>query len=139
MRATRLTALTGLSVVTIALGGCDGDELAETIDIKLESLMQGEAVASDGVGFTPQESYPYRSTQYDDWLPLTAPPEINEAQLNRLFYHVAMPQSHEAMVSLLGYPIAEQGDYVYWAIEGSSSELAVRYSNDHAINYTVGY
>lgn len=43
------------------------------------------------------------------------------------------------MVWFLGYPTAEQGDYVYWKIEGSSSELAVKYSDGNAYSYTVGY
>jgi hypothetical protein len=129
------------------LYGCNGDELAESINDSLTASMDGltESIESQGVeaaepprlGFTPDLPYPKRNHTYDGYMP---PVEgLSQADLDRFTAYYAFPQSHEAMVGLLGYPYAEDGNVKYWKISGGSSELAVTYSNDeYAQSYTFG-
>jgi hypothetical protein len=97
-----------------------------------------QAVADEILlGFNPASDYPSRDTTYDGYL---APTDgLSQETLNRLFTHVAMPQSEAAMVSLLGWPTSYQGNIQYWPIAGGSSELAMTVIDGQAISYTVGY
>ncbi|MEM9090371.1 MAG: hypothetical protein AAGC93_16680 [Cyanobacteria bacterium P01_F01_bin.53] len=117
---------TAICVIAVALVGLSGEVRSHHVI--------GSAIASQG--FDPGVSYPHRDHTYDGYL--QAAPGLSQYQLNRLFHHVAMPQSHGAMVSILGYPTAEDGDFVYWSINGGSSELAVEYIGSTAWRYTVG-
>lgn len=112
----------------ISLTSCTPGEIQRFID--------GEAIA-EPIGLTLDQPYPHRDHSYDGYL--KEEPGLSQWQLNKLFLHVAMPQSRSAMYQLLGYPKAEAGDYAYWSIEGGSSELAVQFRGDKAVSYTVGY
>jgi len=129
-----LVRLSAGLALAIALTGCDW--IDATVDAIADDLSTQPAQASQPLGFTPGAAYPHRDHTYDGYL---APKEgLKQWQLEKLFFHVAMPQSHSAMVSMLGYPDAEYGSYSYWKIDGGSSELAVYYQGDTAYSYTVG-
>lgn len=113
-----------------------GDPI-DPIDLLADNIGQQPSQAADSLGFNATSDYPSRDTSYDSYL--AEAPGLSQETLNRLFYDVAMPQSLGAMTGLLGYPIAEDGDVMYWAIDGGSSELAVFYEGDTAYTYTVGY
>lgn len=124
------------TALSASLSGCDWiDSLVSAIE---DDLSAEPAIAAEQpLGFIPAQDFPHRDHTYDGYL---APNDgLAQWQLEKLFFHVAMPQSHEALVGFLGYPDAEQGDYLYWKIEGGSSELAIYYQGSKAINYTVGY
>ena len=127
--------LPALLAVAVTLPGCSWiDNAVAWVE---DDLGQQPAVAAEPLGFIPKENYPHRDHSYDGYLPPSA--GLQPWQLEKLFFDVAMPQSHGAMVSFLGYPVAEDGHYSYWKIDGSSSELAVYYKDGTALNYTVGY
>ena len=86
-------------------------------------------------GFTAVENFPYRSNTYDHLLPAYAG-EIDHYQFSTLWNHVAFPQSRGAMVSLLGWPVAEDGPFDYYRYNGS--EVAVYYTGNTALFFTVG-
>lgn len=102
----------------------------------ITQYFNNEAVATEGVGFIPSADYPHRNTAYDHYLPEVH--SVDQAALHALFHHVAMPQSRSALVNLLGYPIAEDGNYSYWRLAGSN-ELAIYFDGDTAHSFTVGY
>ncbi|MFK8182309.1 MAG: hypothetical protein AB8B99_02965 [Phormidesmis sp.] len=119
--------------IGLSFGGCDAT-INAVID-GISEMGQRPAVATT-TGFYLDETFPSRNTQHDHLKPSQG---ISQAQLSKLVHHIDMPQSHGAMVSLLGYPDYEDGDYLYWAIAGGSSELAVEYNGSIAWRFTVGY
>ncbi len=124
----------------VALVSCTDPATGEQIDpieVLAEAIGPQPSHAADGLDFNPSAEYPSRDHTYDGYL---APDDgISQETLHRLFFDVAMPQSDEAMIGLLGWPISEQDNVKYWAIGGGSSELAVFYEGGKAYNYTVGY
>ena len=134
MKSSIYAAIAG--AVLSAITGCDVAEPVTAVTDAIASLGQQPAEAYS-LGFDPSQPYPSRNHEYDKYLQPSS--GLSQWQLDKLFNHVAMPQSHSAMVGLLGYPTAEQGDVLYWAIEGGSSELAVTYNGVLAVSYTVGY
>ncbi len=127
---------TFLKCVAVAFCGVVATSCTSEQSAPFRQLLNNEAIATDNIGFIPSADYPHRDTSYDGYLAEITP--VSAASLSTLFNHVAMPQSRSAMVGLLGYAIAEDGDVSYWQLEGGS-ELAVFFSGDTAYSYTVGY
>ena len=98
-----------------------------------ERFQQRSAIAANG--FSPTENFPSRDTTYDGYLPEQG--SVDEATFGRLYNHVAFPQSRGALVNLLGWPIAYDGNYNYYKF--NSSEIAIYYTGDTALFFTVGY
>lgn len=112
------------------------DEFSDSLG---DSLSQQPAVAdSTPIGFDLENKYPSRNTSRDGYHEHVGP-ELSKQQLNRLFEHVAFPQSQDALISLLGRPFYAENGYAYWKIQGGSNELAVRIIDGTAYSYTVGY
>lgn len=128
-----------LTVVATTLTGCDWIDVA--VDSISANIGQQPGHAANPSGFAPDTRYPHRDHTYDEIIAASAVrvAPLTTQQLSILLNHVAMPQSHSAMVGLLGYPQHQYGNHYYWPIEGGSSELAVTYEDDAAIYYTVGY
>jgi hypothetical protein len=93
--------------------------------------------AAAGEGFTGVEHYPSRETSYDSYL--AEEPGVDPATFETLYNHIAFPQSRGAMVSLLGWPIAYEGEWDYYRLAGSNDEIAIYYVGDTAAYFTVGY
>ncbi|MEL6160124.1 MAG: hypothetical protein AAGJ95_05610 [Cyanobacteria bacterium J06554_11] len=99
----------------------------------------GASVASGAIahnGFSPVENFPHRDTSYDMYLP-AGTGTINNYQFSTLYNHIAFPQSRGALTGLLGHPKAYSGSYDYYSYNGS--EVAVYYTGDTALFFTVGY
>ncbi|MEL7143291.1 MAG: hypothetical protein AAGL08_13835 [Cyanobacteria bacterium J06573_11] len=122
------------------LTGCDWiDNLIAAIENDL-SAQPAQAASADTSDWK-FDSFPQRDRTYDGWAATGSAQfdELSTSQLLKLTEYVAMPQSHGAMVGILGYPHYEDGDYRYWKIAGGSNELAVRYNAETAIDYTIGH
>ncbi|MEL6554203.1 MAG: hypothetical protein AAFQ63_12175 [Cyanobacteria bacterium J06621_11] len=87
-------------------------------------------------GFYTPESFTSRVTTYDEYLPANTG-TIDNSQMHTLWNHIAFPQSRSAMTGLLGYPTSWQGEWDYYRYNGS--DVAIYYSGDTALFFTVGY
>lgn len=94
-----------------------------------------KAYEYDTSGFWPSEKYPHRNKSYDH---LIDDPGLDWDTVHGLTFDLAFPQSRSALAGYLGYPTAYQGNYDYYRIAGSSSEIAIYYENDLALFFTVG-
>ena len=124
-----------MAFVAVAASGCN--------DADVQAFFNNSAIAGDGVGLNLSEQ-PARSKAAESWMPTNygyAAAPLKSAQLNKLEFDVLMPQSQQAMESFLGVPFAKDGDWHYWQLSDSdgaiaSTELAVRYANGNAVEYS---
>jgi hypothetical protein len=94
------------------------------------------AIADDlDLGFTPSNPFPERDMRYD--VMLKESEKVSSETLKTLMNNIKFPQSESALVSLLGYPYSQDGEFSYWEIEGGS-EVAIYFSGGQGLWYTVG-
>ncbi|MEL6260471.1 MAG: hypothetical protein AAFR12_05330 [Cyanobacteria bacterium J06626_6] len=123
-------------VLYAGLASCSADEIDSFFASVDGSIGQQPVTASEPLNFNPGMTFPHRDHGYDGY---SSPTGLQQWQLNKLFNHIAMPQSEKAMSSVLGHWDHADGDWYYWAIDGGSSELAVKIVDGYAQTYTVGY
>lgn len=121
----RQWSIAGFAAIALIFGGTPKDAQEPT------------AHAYSGNGFTPAQNYPHRDTTYDEYLP--AAPGLDQYTFSTLYNHVAFPQSRSALTGLLGWPVAYDGNFDYYRIDGTGNEVAIYYSGDTALFFTVGY
>lgn len=104
-----------------------------------EKTEGGSAIAATGEGFVATDYFPSHGTQWDGYAHQSVGYGVDDATLNRLWNHVAFPQSEGAMVSLLGWPDEWSGHFAIYSRQGRGDKLAVYYLGDQALWFTLGH